>query len=100
MNTDKLSWADIEGTQSRRRYRGAAKDLMLKYSSLNQSVPFKNQAGANRRDYNSFDYRDVTLVKHNGLDSPESEIYKPKINFGMDNHAYFNSCSYLDLLFL
>ena len=66
---------------------------MSKYASVNEPTISNKSIGRNRGNYNSFDYRDVTLVKHNGMESIQSEKYKPNINYGKNNQIYFNPCN-------
>ena len=48
-----------------------------------------------RGNYSNLDYRDVTSVKHNGMDSPESSRYKLKMNYGRNNLRYINECKFI-----
>ena len=66
---------------------------MSRYASVNETASNTQSTGRNRGEYNSYDYRDVTLVKHNGMESVQSEKYKPNINYGNSNNTYFNSCT-------
>lgn len=78
---DILDVSDIHGTKSRRLFRGEAKDLMAKYSTVDQSQP-RNATNTRKRGvYDNMDYRDVTKLKANGMESPESAHYRHKMNY-------------------
>lgn len=78
---DCLDVGDIQGTKSKRLYHGQPTHLMDKYNTVEQSKPKLQTKLRNRGFYDNLDYRDVTRVKKNGMDSPESSNYRLKMSY-------------------
>jgi hypothetical protein len=78
---DFLNINDIDGTKSRGLFRGNPKNIMDKYSVVDQSKPKPQTKRRQRGIYDNMDYRDVTLVKKNGMDSNDSYKIRLKMNF-------------------
>lgn len=69
---------DIEGTHSRRLFRGPPKNLMDKYATVDHSRPKQMTKLRIKGGYDHMDYRDVTNPRRNQTHSPSGTSLAPK----------------------
>lgn len=97
---DFLDIGDIEGARSKRLFIGNTKNVMDKYSAVDNSHPKEMTNVRKRGMYDNMDYRDVTSVKKNGMDSQESKRQQMKMNYQIQNNSqtlsHDNSDSYIN----